>query len=101
MSLLLFGCGVLDGSINREDGASCLSGGLDYVKTDKLGLPDEEVEKVLNSSSEDVNSDPSSFISLSGVTFSEGVKDISGVHSGVISELFGDDLERSGESLHD
>lgn len=101
MSLLLFRCGVSDGSVNREDSASCLSGGLDYVETDELGLPDKEVEKVFNSSSEDVNSNPSAFFSLSGMTFSKGVKDVSRVHSGVISELFGDDLERSGESLHD
>jgi hypothetical protein len=43
---------------------------LDYVKTDKLGLPDEEVVKVLDSSSEDVNSNPSAFVSLLCVALS-------------------------------
>lgn len=102
LGLLLLRSGVSDGSVDRKDCASCLSGGLNHVEADKLGLPHEEVVKVLDSSSEDVDSDPHVFgLGLDGVTFSKGVEDISGVHSRVISELLGDDLERSGEGLHD
>jgi hypothetical protein len=100
LGLLLFRSGVLDGSIDREDGASCLSSGLDYVKSDDLRLPDEEVEKVLASSSEDVDTDPSAFFSLLVMALSKLVEHVSAVHSRVISELFGDNLKSSSESVH-
>lgn len=100
LGLLLFRSGVLDGSIDREDGASCLSCGLDYVKSDNLRLPDEEIEKVLASSSEDVDTDPSAFFSLLVMALSKLVEHVSAVHTGVISELFGDNLKSSSESVH-
>ena len=100
LGLLLFRSGVLDGSIDREDGASCLSCGLDYVKSDNLRLPDEEIEKILTSSSEDVDTDPSAFFSLLVMALSKLVEHVSAVHTRVISELFGDNLKSSSESVH-
>ena len=98
--LLLLGLGVADGLVNREDGAGGLSGGGEHVDSHDLGFPDKLLVKVGDFTVQNVNTNPDVLIPLDVVLHAELVKNVSGVHSGVFSELLGDGLEGLGVAVH-
>lgn len=100
LCLLLFTLGVADGLINGKNGGSSLCGSSHNIDSYDLGLPDKELEHVVNFAAQDVNTLPAAFLALHGVDLSELVKHVSSVHTRVVSQLLGDDFKSLGETIN-
>ena len=99
-SLLLFASWVSNSLIDREDCAGSLCSSSQYIYSNNLGFPNEQFHKIVDLSTEDINSLPNSFFTVGVMNLSKLVKNVSSVHTRVFSQLLGNNFKSLGETVN-
>jgi len=101
LRLSLFTLGVADCAVNRQDGAGGLGGSSNHVDTHDFWLPDKGLIEVSHLAVQNVDTLPEALITLLVVGLSQFIKNIGRVHTRVVGQLLGDDLEGLGIAMDD